>query len=351
MALLKILIHGGAGRDRLRELEAEISRLAVEAEEAGLFAVVQTGFYLCSFLHYHGGDFALAHEDTLRAVEAGRSADPATTAHALANTGRCLGLLQRDLPRAALLLREAEARAREGGLDVLDVHWGLGLVHHHSGEHASAARELERAIAIARRDGDHWSECDCLSRLALIALEEGRPGDALARCQELAPVAAKMGEGSEAPFAAALEGVARLALAEPGAEERVEASLGRLREIDSRWMMACVANRTAEVDLVAGRIEVAARRAHEAMDAADSVGRRSEVVLARTLLARVALARGDREAALGQLEAVRPDLAVPGGLSGRAAAGVARLSSELGLPIPMPLVPTLSPTLATTPRG
>ncbi len=103
--LLRIYVHSGVGREEVRELEAEVSRLTLEAQDAGLHALVQTGFYLNSFLHYHGGDFALAHEATLRAAEAGRAADPATAARALANTGRCLILLQRDLPRAEALLR------------------------------------------------------------------------------------------------------------------------------------------------------------------------------------------------------------------------------------------------------
>jgi DNA-binding SARP family transcriptional activator/tetratricopeptide (TPR) repeat protein len=343
LELLKVYVHSGAGRDKVRDLEAEVSRLTLEAQDAGMHALVQTGFYLNSFLHYHGGDFAQAHQATLRAAEAGRSADPATAARALANTARCLSLLQRDMPRAALLLREAESRAREVGLEVLDVQWGLGLVHHHSGAHEAASVALEQAVGIARREGDHWSECDCLSRLALIALEEERPRDALDRCRELAPVAAKMGEGSEAPLAAALEALSRLALGEAGADGAVEAAVTRLREIDSRWLVACCSNRGAEIDLAAGRMEAAVRRAREALAAAEAVGRRSEVVLARALLARTAAATGDRPAAAGHLQALRADLVTPGALSSHALAAVARAASDLGVPIPTP-----APTLPTT---
>lgn len=347
MALLGIFIHAGAARDRVREIEGELSRIALEAQEAGLFQVVQTGFYLTSFLHYYGGQHALAHEATLRAAEAGRSADPATTARAVANTGRCLWALQRDLPRATALLSEAAGRASEAGLEILDVHWGTGLACHYAGEHAQARAELERAIRIARREGEHWSECDCLSHLVLMALEEGRPGEAREACAALLAVAAKMGEGSEAPFAEALLAVSRLALDEPGAGIVVDAAVARLREIDSRWMVACISNLSAEVALAAGRSDEAGRRAADALAAASAVGRRTETAHAHALLGRLALARGDEAEARAHLDAVRPDLAVPGGLSHRAATAVRRLAAGLGVPVSP--VPTPTPTLVPTP--
>jgi hypothetical protein len=180
----------------------------------------------------------------------------------------------------------------------------------------------------------------------LLALEEGRPRDALARCSELAEVASKMGEGSEAPFAAALEALARLALGDPAANAAVDRALQRLREVDSRWMLACIANRAAEIDLAGGRLQWAKQRAQDALGAAGSIARRSELVLARALLARIAVRTGDRPAALAQLELLRPDLVPPGALGGRAAAAVAQASGELGVPIPTPL-----PTVATTPAS
>jgi DNA-binding SARP family transcriptional activator len=344
MDLLEVEIHCGAGRERGRELAGELSGLIAEAQGAGLMAHVRTGFYLDSFLHYHGGQHALAHAATLHAEEAGRSADPSTEARALANTGRCLVLLQRDLPRAEAMLREARDRATAGAV-LLDVHWGFGLVRGFLGDRAAARAELEQAVTLSRREADHWAECDCLARLAIIALEEGRPQEALARCLEVRPVAAKMEEASEGPFAAGLEGVARLALGELDGAAAVDRAVELLRKLDSRWMAACVLVLAAEVDAAAGRRDAARERAAAALEAAQAVGRRSEAALASTLLARLDLEAGDRAAAVTWLRPCLGDLAAPWSLAARARSALAEAARTLGLSIPTPV-----PTPPTTPQ-
>ncbi|MGH7573742.1 MAG: hypothetical protein ACREM1_01235 [Longimicrobiales bacterium] len=72
----------------------------------------------------------------------------------------------------------------------------------------------------------------------MLELESGRPENALASCAELALVAARMGSGSEAPFAVALDALARLGLNEPGAPQRFEVALAELRRIDSNRLLA-----------------------------------------------------------------------------------------------------------------
>jgi tetratricopeptide (TPR) repeat protein len=234
------------------------------------------------------------------------------------------------------MLREAQERAT-GDSALLDLHWGLGLVRHFLGDHDAARAELERAVALSRSEADHWAECDCLARLALIAFEEGRPGEALARCLEAKTVAARMGEASEGPFAAGLESVARLALGERDVSEALCRALERLRELDSRWMLATVLVLAAEVEAAAGRSEDSRRHASEALAAAASVGRRSEAALASTLLARLDLQLGDREAAVGHLEPCLSDLAAPWALAARARSSLAETARGLGLSIPTPV--------------
>jgi DNA-binding SARP family transcriptional activator len=333
MELLKVYVHSGAGRRRVQELEGELSRVITSCQEAGLHAQVQTGFYLSSFLHYHDGAYALAREDTLRAAEAGRAADPATAARALANTGRCLIALGRDFDHAEALLVEARTAAGGACLEILDLHWGMGVLRYHDGDHERAEVDLRHATELARARGDHWSECECLSYLARIALEGGRPQDTLALCQELVPVAAKMGDGSEAPFAAALAALARGAEGEPGAADELEGALAALRDADSKARLAYILNAAAEIDVRSARPSAARKKAEEALVAADAVGQRSERALARSLLAGLALAAGDRGGALGHLGAVHGDLEAPRALSRRARAALAAIESRLGPPI------------------
>src|SRR5439155_9378611 len=107
MALLKIAVHASVAVPDARNLDAEIARITLEAKDAGLAAEAAAGFYMLSFRHHYDGNYAAAHDDTLRAAEAGRTGDPATAARTLANTGRCLALIEREILRAESMLVEA----------------------------------------------------------------------------------------------------------------------------------------------------------------------------------------------------------------------------------------------------
>jgi hypothetical protein len=159
-------------------------------------------------------------------------------------------------------------------------------------------------------------------------------------------VAAKMGEESEGPFAAGLEAVARLALGEPDGAVELDRAVEALRALDSRWMVACVLVLAAEVDASAGRPEVARTRASQALDVARDIGRRSEAARASTLLARLDLEAGARDAAVGRLRPCLVDLAAPWALTAHARSVLGAAAQAIGLEIPTPVQ-----TLPTTPRA
>src|SRR5262249_13912943 len=153
-------------------------------------------------------------------------------ARALGTTGRCLALIERDMPRAEAMLAEAQALAAKAGVEVPDIPWGLGLISAFAGEYDKAVSLLEGAVALARREPDHWAECEGLHRIALIELARGQGNAVRGRARRIAAVAARMGEGSEAPFAAMLDALAAAVLDEPGADDRVSQALETLRAID-----------------------------------------------------------------------------------------------------------------------
>ena len=308
MALLRIAVHASVGAPRERNLEAEVMRLTAEAEEAGLAAEVSTGFHLLSLRHHRKGDYAAAHEETLRSAEASRGADALTTARALGNAARCLALIERDIPRAEALLREARTIAAGAGVEPKDIPWGLGLVYAFYGDYEQAVRHLESAATLAHAEQDHWAECECLQRLALIELERGASSAARDRARDMARVAARMGEGSEAPFAATLEALANSRLGEPGADEAVERAIATLRTIDAKVMLARSLAVRAVIDLDRGDVARAEARADEALQAAETVGRRSEIALILAVKARAALARHDAAAARRFISAAAGDL-------------------------------------------
>jgi DNA-binding SARP family transcriptional activator len=344
--LLRLYVHSGMSRERAAKVEAELRGIVSEAESAGLHDVAQAAFEVLTFVDWYTGQFALAHQDTLRAAELGRAGDPVAAAQALAASARCLAHLDRDLPRADTLLREARALAGPSASALVEIDWGRGLVRLHEGDYDEAVALLERALDQARRAGGRYPEWDCQTRLVMIELERGRPAAALERCRGLAEMVGQMGEGSEPYFTVALEALARARVEGEGARAALAAALARLREIDSKWMLAYVLTLSAADDLALGRSDAAEGKAVEALTAAEAVGRRSEAALARAILMRVACLRGDRDAGRAHLAALRADLEARGVLSARARQAVSAAAAALGESIPTP-APTVTPTVPT----
>jgi hypothetical protein len=115
MALLKIGVHAGIAVPDARKLDHEIAQQILEAQHAGLLAEVAAGFFLLSFRHRQDGNYAAAHEDTLRSAEAGREQDPATAARTLGNAARCLALLEREVPRGGSFARSRGSMTKRFG--------------------------------------------------------------------------------------------------------------------------------------------------------------------------------------------------------------------------------------------
>jgi len=222
-------------------------------------------------------------------------------------------------------LIEAQGLAAEAGTDIVDIPWGLGLVRAFSGDYDAAVHLLQSAVGLAERAQDHWAECECLQRLAMIELERGRPETARDRARAFAGVAARMGEGSEAPFAATLEALADMALGDAGAIDRVERTIGALRDVDAKALLASALLFAAAADVERGDLDRAEVRAQEALLAARVVGRRSEIVIALALLARVACRRADPVTAQGFANMAAAELGDPCAVAAyarRAASGI-----------------------------
>ncbi|MGZ3443710.1 MAG: AAA family ATPase, partial [Polyangia bacterium] len=198
--LYKVAVYADNARAATRELESQISRAVLQAEAAGHSDVAQLGFHLLAMLQWRADALSRAQDWTLLSAEKARTADPATAARGLATTSRCLALLGREMPRAVAMALEADALARTHNLEIPEVPWALGMAYHFSGEIELALATHEQALVLHQRLQDHWAECVCLIGLAMVELEERRYAAARERCRQLAPVAAKLGSGSEAPF-------------------------------------------------------------------------------------------------------------------------------------------------------
>ena len=327
--LFTLLVDSGLGARRRPSLEADLSRAIVEAQEAGLHAEAALGFRARSVLYYTGERFDAARDSSIRAVDESRRTDAAARGRELAETARCLLLLENEVPRASAMIDEARALLGADAGRIARLAWATGLLARYTGDRPAAASALDAAIEGFEREHAHWERFQAMAQRVLLELERGSPAEALARCGPLAEVATRMAEGSELAVAGALAALAHRALALPGTADGVEGAIQGLAAADAKAMLAYVLNATATADLAAGDAAAADRHASAALAAAEAVGRRSEVAVARSLLGRAALARGEVAWARDHLDASSGDRASALGLSRRAAAAVDELAAAL----------------------
>jgi len=268
--------------------QPRVETLLVQARGRKMMREAALGAHILALFNADREDFAGAADRTIESSELIRDADPSTAAGVIANTGRCLLFLQRDVPRARLLLEEAEKLAANSSTEYVEIPLGLGFYYAHVGDDVRAIAQLERAQALATRDQDHWREWIAIYRRVMIALEGGDAASALRLCERLGPIAAKMSGGSEGPVTEMLTALANL-IAGDGSD--VERCLQSLRQIDSKGELAYALVFLAEHDLQRGDVAAARARAEEALRAAEVVDRRSEAAIARSLLAEIT---GDR---------------------------------------------------------
>jgi hypothetical protein len=280
---LKVYALGGAQVARAGGLADALGHAIVAAQAHDCHAETASALFALSFLHYHAGDPERTRATTLQAADASLATDAATRARQLAATARCLLHVDADVARPRALLAEAEALARAKPLSFTELEWGRGLLLRWDGDLPGARNALERALALARVHGERWREYECLIWLAQLELELLRFDDVAARCDQIDSVAHRL--GADAPIAAVLRGLARMALGAPGADGACAAALESLRTVDSKAHLAYALNWAAEIHRQRGSSDAAATCALEALRAAQAVDRHTEVVVACALLA------------------------------------------------------------------
>lgn len=295
--LLKTCIKAGVPKQHVSALKQELQSLIQDAIALGLKEDESTGLEALIVLNYDHGNLGEVQRYSLRAAEQGRTASPATTMYMLAHTGACLAEIGREIPRAEALLLEAQSIGDRLGTSSIDIPFGLGCVRRFQGEIEQARELLQQGWQRAQAAQDHWRECTNLTNLVMLELETGNPLAAMHHCAELTRVAAQMGDGSEAPHAAALNAVTQYVLQEQHATEHLEQSCQHLQCIDSPRMLAYVQTIAAQWDLQQGNLDQAIARAEMALEAAQIVSNSSEIALAWSVIIQVGYQRGNRKCA------------------------------------------------------
>ncbi|MEO8552071.1 MAG: hypothetical protein ABI678_18970, partial [Kofleriaceae bacterium] len=137
----------------------------------------------------------------------------------------------------------------------------------------------------------HWFAGYSWARAALLELERARPAAALPYCASLREHAALLGDCAEVPCGRVAEVTARLALGQRD-DAALARALAELRTADAPVLLAQILVCVAEAERAAGMIAEAIGHADEAIGVAIRAERPTEIVLARSLLARIAEGNG-----------------------------------------------------------
>jgi DNA-binding SARP family transcriptional activator len=257
--------------------------LAEQALDHGALAHARLGYQMASIVRWQHGQWAGAREQTLQAERATRSGTEQDQVVSMAETARCLAMLERDIGQADSLLLEAQALAARNRISHQAIPLALGLLRFHDNALAEAEELFKDGRMLSKVAGDRDGEFQANEHLVLIALERGDYASAELRCEALVDLGEKLRDGSEAPFSRALQGLCRYAM--DGDAAPLETALEGLRIADAKHRLATVLMRTALLDLEQDRPELAIARASEALQCAEVLDRATERMLAHCVLA------------------------------------------------------------------
>ena len=279
--------------------------LAEQALDCGAQPHARLGYQMASYVRWVHGQWSHARQETLQAERAVRGASEEDHIVGLAETAKCLAMLERDLSQADAMLMEADARAERRRLRHHAIPAARGMLCFHRNELDRAEELFLEARTLCKSAGERIDEFLANEYLVMIDLERGRPDAALARCAALLEIGEKLRDGSEAPFARALASLCRQTLAEQDEQdEGLEAALEALRTVDAKHRLAYVLTRAALLDVERGQLDRAIGRAREAVGCAEALERSTDIVLAHVALVRAHRAQGDAEAAASHREAI-----------------------------------------------
>jgi hypothetical protein len=284
----------------------ECAMLAEQALDHGELAHARLGYHLSALLRWEHGHWADAREESLQSERAVRSGSEEEQVVGMAETAKCLVMIERDLPKADAMLMEALALSSRRGFSHFAIPTGLGILRFHENRLDEAAELLQESRTLCKAAGARIDEFLANEYLAMIEIQRGDFGRAQAICGMLESIGEKLRVGSEGPFARALSALCDYALNDSDA--RLAAALDELREVDAKHRLAYTLTRAAQLDCERGRFDAAASRAAEALEYATLLQRATEMALARAVLACTSRQGNDieaataHEAALAELE-------------------------------------------------
>ncbi|CAM3312866.1 hypothetical protein [Halomonas lysinitropha] len=280
--LRDVMLHAAPLAD-WQDTARELVTLAEQALEHGALTHARLGYQLASQVRWSHGQWRDAHEEALQAERVTHSADDRDQIVAMAETAKCLAMLERDLDRAAGMLDDARMLADRQRLSHPAISMALALMRFHDNRLEEAEGHFKEARTLCKASGDRLGEFQANEGLLMLELERGRFPEALKRGITLAEIGEKLREGSEAPFACAALALCRYALEDQALP--LETALATLRDADAKHRLCCLLIHAARLDLERGRALDAIARAGEALTHARTLERATEQLLAHGVLA------------------------------------------------------------------
>jgi tetratricopeptide (TPR) repeat protein len=241
------------------------------------------------------GRWGAAREQTLRAERVVRGGDEESRIVGVAETAKCLVMIERDLGEADAMLMEASALARRRGFNHPAIAAGLGMLRFHENRLDEADDLFREARMLCKSLGDRVDEYLANEYLIMLDLQRGRLVQARERCNELLMLGGKLREGSEEPFARAMLGLCNYAIDDEA--DGMDAALADLRIADAKHRLAYILTRAAVLDCEQGRVESAIERASESLEYATLLERATEMLIANAVLSHASSKLGDCEKA------------------------------------------------------
>jgi len=284
----------------------EYVALAEKALDLGKLAHARLGYHMAAHVRWLHGQWGSAREESLQSERAVRGGSDEEQIVGMAETAKCLVMIERDLQKADAMLMEARAMSSRKGLSHHAIPAGLGILRYHENRLDEATDLLKEARTLCKSAGARIDEFLANEYLMMIEFQCGRYSEALAYSKTMKDIGDKLRVGSERPFAHALEALCEYALTDDSGS--LEPALETLRNADAKYRLAYTLTRAAQLDCERGRFADATRRASEALGCAELLNRATEMAMARGILACICRAEdqpeaaAEHEAAIAELE-------------------------------------------------
>jgi hypothetical protein len=302
-----ILLAAGPLADRETAAQS-YAALAERALDHGALGHARLGYHMAAYVRWTQGQWKAAREQTLQAARVVRGGQQEAIIVGMAETAKCLVMIERDISRADAMLMECSALAERIGFSHHAIAAGLGMLRFHENRLEEAEECFCEARALCKTAGDRLNEFQANEYLIMLDLQRGQLSEARERCQELIALGDKLREGSEEPFARAIFGLCNYAIDDD--DSGLHTALADLRVADAKHRLAYVLTRAALIDSERGRVQMATARATEALGYATQLERATEMLIANAVLSHEHGALGDSARAAGfrrEVERIRVD--------------------------------------------